>query len=97
MPDDIIHAIQEMEGRLNTSLKETVNATVKETVNGKIDKIDKKLDAQNVRFDAHVKTMEPVIEGLAFLKTGSTVFKYVGGSILTFAAVWVIIRSWFRM
>lgn len=51
------------------ALRTVVIATIRETVNGKIDKIERKLDAHIRVTEAHMREVTPIVTTFTFVKT----------------------------
>lgn len=78
-------------------VKKEIRDTIQVVVNGKIDKIGAHLSEQDRKLDEHIEKMQPVIDGLAFLKTGNTIFKWVSWAIITVGALVAILKGWFTL
>ena len=78
-------------------VKNEIRDTIQVVVNGKIDKIATHLNEQDKKLDEHIEKMQPVIDGLAFLKTGNTIFKWVGGTVIMLGALVAILKGWFTL
>lgn len=80
--------------QLEKALKESLHETVKITINGKIDALNKKVDAYIVEDNAWKVRAEPAVNafqnGTFLFKTGVSVAKFVGflgGVLLTIYGV----------
>ena len=81
-------------------LKEDLKSVIQDKVNGKIDRIERKLDEHNVRHEAIVADILPIIKEYkdrqirdAFLKEAGERIKWIAGVGTAIGIVWLFIKG----
>ncbi len=87
---------------MKVCVQETVEQTINRTVNGKIDVIDKKLDAYNLAHEKRFERILPVVEAfeegqrdLAVAKKGGKLILWLAATITALGGAFLIIRAIF--
>ncbi len=76
-------------------IQETIEVTVTKVVNGKIDKISEKIDSHNVKHEADMVRILPVLEAYETAQTSGKLLMKVGGGITVVGGAWLVLKSIF--
>ena len=71
-------------------LREDIRDTIQEKVNGKVDRLEKKLDA-------HIEKVEPILDALSASRFFAKTVSLLGGVLIGFGAIYSVFKGILRL